>query len=330
MSHREKLVGEICGVEKASAPAGPRRFRMKAYSGKPIERAYGQAVFDCAQMNIPAKLPILLNHDPNAVVGYADTREVTPEGVFLAGVLCSTPEGDRVAKLSDEGFPLTASIGIECDDADSIEHISDGESCSVNGMNLKGPMRVWRGSHLFETSFVTAGPADRSTSAVVLSDEERDVSKEVETAVAEAEKATREKLKQFEDSFPNRPGFGTKAFLAGKTLDQAKLEDAELRASDADARAKAAEEKLAKAPKPADRHPGIGFAGTEREGTVEDLSNLEPDERAKEEWKRDPMIRECFSSVKSLAAWYRAEGSLKNKYALEAAGETLRRNTFGE
>lgn len=313
---------------------------MKAYSGRPIERSYGHVVFDVEKMAMPQKLPILLNHDPEKVVGYADSREVTHEGVFLSGVLCSTPDGERVAKLGDEGFPLTASIGLETE-GDQIESVDRDETCVVNGQTLKGPIKVWRGSHLFETSFVTAGPADRSTSAVVLSDEERDVSKETEKLVAEAEAkgqaATREALKQFEDAFPNRPGYGARAFLEGKTLEQAKLEEKVLAA---DERAKAAEEKLKdaeerakKVPTPQDRHPGLGFSGAEREGgsQVEDLSHLPPDERAKAEWQRDPVIRECFSSEKALAAFYRVEArGIQNKHLINAAAESLVRASLGE
>jgi hypothetical protein len=331
MSKKETLRGDVSVEKLEASKPGPRRFRMKAYSGKPVDRARGKVVFDVEKCSLPQKLPMLVNHDPEKVAGYADGYEKASDGLYLVGVLCSTPDGDRISKLSDEGFPLTGSIGIEAEDLKSIEHVAKGDEVQVNSLKLEGPIEVWRASHLFETSFITAGPADRSTSAVVLSDEERDVAKE--ELVAEAEKAAREKLKQFEDAFPHRPGFGAKAFLDGKTIEQAKLEDADLRVKDAEERAKVAEEKLKKTPAPQDRHPGIGFAGAERDGSQpkEDLSLLPPKERAEAEWKADPRVRECFSSVTALEAFYRVEErGYKNKPAIDRAADAILSASVGE
>lgn len=326
MGHKETLQSQIA-LEKPTTPEAPRRFRMRAYSGAPIERRYGLVAFDVSQIAGFTKLPMLINHDPDKVAAFADGLERAPDGgLDLVGTMVSTEYGKEVVRLSDEGFPYTGSIGIELDG--DVEDVAEGKEVLVNGKNLKGPVRVWRASHLFETSFVTAGPADRNTQAVVLTDEEKIVDKaEREKLLAEQAAATkaaeREELKKFSDAFPGRPGFGASAFLAGKTLEQAKLEEAALQI-------KELTEKLAVADKQP-KSAGIGFAGAEREQARESFDHLEPDARAEAEWKRDPKYRECFSSVKHVAAYFRMEeAGLKNQGVIPQVAAALVRNTVGE
>ena len=69
MAHekRERLSGMVEVLK--GTDAGPRRFRMVANTGAEFLRRYGRAVADLSGMSVPKKLPILLNHDEDAVVG---------------------------------------------------------------------------------------------------------------------------------------------------------------------------------------------------------------------------------------------------------------------
>lgn len=148
------------------AASGQRRFRMVANTGTEFARRYGRTVANLSGMSIPKKLPILLNHDDDDVVGYADRHELTAEGLVLEGVLLTDePAGKRVAALSDSGFPLTASVGVN---VDRVEEVEAGKKARLNGRDFDGPITVWAKSSLFETSVVTANPADKNTSAQVL------------------------------------------------------------------------------------------------------------------------------------------------------------------
>jgi hypothetical protein len=160
----ERLSGS---VEVLKGAGTGRRFRMLAYTGAEITRAYGKAIGDLSGIFMPSKLPILLNHDENAVVGYADRHEVTARGLELSGVILeSEPAGLRIVQLSASGYPLTASIGCT---VERVERVEEGKSVRCNGRDVSGPATVWRKVRLFETSFITANPADKNTTAEALS-----------------------------------------------------------------------------------------------------------------------------------------------------------------
>lgn len=165
---REQLVSGLVELLQVPEREGMRRFRMLAYTGAEFGRLYGQAVIDVAGIECPAKLPILLNHAEGDVVGYATVFTRNAKGLTLEGyVSLSTDAGRQVAVLSDEGFPFTASVGLS---VLSREDVQDGVSVQVNGNEHRGPLQVWRRSKLFETSFITACPADAGTGAAVLSE----------------------------------------------------------------------------------------------------------------------------------------------------------------
>lgn len=143
-----------------------RRFHMKAYTGTDVDRLFGKAIFDLSAVQLPpsGKLPILLNHDENKVVGYADTIQMGDE-IVLSGTLSQATEyGREVAALADDGFPWQASIGIK---VMKWTELPEGETLTVNGRECKGPMYIGSETRLLESSFVPAG-ADHNTRAVAL------------------------------------------------------------------------------------------------------------------------------------------------------------------
>ena len=166
MSNTERLTSSV-SIGKSGS--GPRRFRMLANTGAAFERRYGKTVADLSAMVVPKKLPILLNHDENAVVGYADRHELTSEGLVLHGVFMEhEAAAQRVQTLSDSGFPLTASVGVRDIEMRSVE---EGKSARLNGKDFTGPITVWTKSALYETSVVTANPADMNTAVAALTGE---------------------------------------------------------------------------------------------------------------------------------------------------------------
>lgn len=143
----------------------PRRFDMVAYTGAPVTRAFGSAVFDLSAVELPpgGRLPILLNHDDNQIVGYADQVQVGDQ-ITMSGVICDTEHGRKVAKLADQGFTWQASIGIQVHEWTAVK---EGETVRCNGRDLDGPVYMGSKTRLLEASFVPAG-ADNHTRAVAL------------------------------------------------------------------------------------------------------------------------------------------------------------------
>jgi hypothetical protein len=78
-----------------------------------------------------------------------------------------TDAAREVVVSSKNGFPWQASIG-----ASVVKHefVRDGETATVNGSEVKGPVNVVRQSVLAEISFVDLG-ADGNTSATVLANQ---------------------------------------------------------------------------------------------------------------------------------------------------------------
>jgi phage head maturation protease len=317
---RERLSGK---AEVLEATAGPRRFRMVANTGAEFTRASGLALVDLSGVDVPGKLPILLNHDEDAVVGYADSHELTPEGLVLSGVLLTDePAGERVARLSAAGYPWTASVGVEIN---KVERLAEGQTAKCNGRDVSGPVSVWRRSALFESSFVTANPADKSTSAVALAKEFPMTPTEFEQAHPEAVKAWKDEAAKAEraslmgnlgallTAIPNRPEFVLAQFSEGADVLKAKAALCDVLTAEAvEAKAVAATPAAPSANPVLDAlkakagNPGLGFSGDAREN-AETLASLDPLERAKRELANTPGLRGM--KPEHLAAFYRAEAA---------------------
>jgi hypothetical protein len=320
-----RLVGEAGSVEllKADAAGALRSFRMLAYTGAEIMRWYGRVVVDMDGLTVPKKLPILLNHDANLVAGYATSSEVTGKGLVLTGALLSGEAGPRVAQMSDDGFPLTASIGVNIA---ATEELEAGQSAKCNGKTVEGPLTIWRKASLFETSFVTANPADKSTSAAALTQEKpmkpEEFLKAFPDAVKawkdEAAKAEREalmaRLGELLKAIPGRAEFVLAQFSQGADVLTAKAALCDVLQAEKAEAAKAHAAPSAPAPNPVLEalkqkagNPGVGFDGVAREKAgAEQLGALPPLERAKAEFAKDPQLAK-FTTVEALAACYRAE-----------------------
>lgn len=156
--------------EKVSG--GQRRYAMLAYAGTVADIGFGPFVIDLATLSLPRSAPTLRQHDFDQFVGRADRLAVEDRdgGACLAveGFLFDTDEGQKVARMSDQGAEWQASVGIRFD-LESVEFVDKGATLSINGRTLAGPFLAIRNASLKEVSFVPLG-ADPNTAAVTLAD----------------------------------------------------------------------------------------------------------------------------------------------------------------
>tara|TARA_Y100001954_G_scaffold119941_1_gene129130 strand:- start:716 stop:2881 length:2166 start_codon:yes stop_codon:yes gene_type:complete len=166
---RITLSGDVELVALAeSEDDGPRRFSILAHTGKVIDLGYwGKFIIDLSGIVMSkAKIPALLEHRRNQIVGSIDKSNTDDSGFFVFGAFSKvTRHGRETLALADEGFPWQASIGVR---ALKILQIKEGESHQVNGLTVEGPIDVWLESSVFETSFCPFG-ADDDTAAIAMS-----------------------------------------------------------------------------------------------------------------------------------------------------------------
>jgi len=313
----------------------PRRFRMLAHTGAKIERFFGSMVVDMSGVQAPERgTPILLGHNEHAIAGFADSIELTDEGLVLLGTLSEVTEAGReVAGLSDEGFPWQASVGLQVLIREVIEGGSEGQA---NGETFSGPLEIWRESRLLESSFVVSG-ADSATTAVALSaaqkiaeieaelealqaantDLARDLAaasksaSDFEAALSTAETHTstgdpvsRISLSDYMGAFPaERRLWAAERYAEEITLEAAKASLAdELLAERAEAEAA-----ITVLSDLADetRHPGVGFSGAAEGETETGGANLSPsDQEILREWNADEGIQAEFRwQLSAYLAW---------------------------
>ncbi|WHP06769.1 hypothetical protein QLH32_04670 [Acinetobacter corruptisaponis] len=184
-----------------------RTFSGVAYSGEVITDHWywKQVIFDLDSMQIKGRIPALLEHSSYQRAGAIESHSISHEtGLTVNGILLSNEFGTQVATDSDDGFPWQMSVRIE---PSSIDEIQAGNTVTVNGKLLHGPITVFRGGRIREVSFCALG-ADENTMAVAAShnpnnpQEDTDVT-ELEQAKAALQQAETERdnalneLKQF-------------------------------------------------------------------------------------------------------------------------------------
>ncbi len=140
-----------------------RRFNILGYTGAVIQR-YFRFVIDLSGIRTEKLMPILEEHEVKKKVGIADSIKSEKAGLRLEGYFVDTDEAKEIIRLSDQGWPYQASIGVW---PEAVEEVKSGATVTVNGMELTGPLYVWRKSFVRETSFCVLG-ADGNTGAVAM------------------------------------------------------------------------------------------------------------------------------------------------------------------
>ena len=121
--------------------------RLQARSKEVLDHWYwGRMVHDFEGLEHNDRIKIDYCHDAREILGYCDRFEVSAYGLELAGQVVSASPGDRSAEVAHKarnGVPYEASIefshrGLQ------IEFIPEGRSIEVNGLDLDGPLHVFR------------------------------------------------------------------------------------------------------------------------------------------------------------------------------------------
>lgn len=143
-------------------------FSIRAYGGGRLNLGWGtDFVFDIQGMRHQGALPVLLNHDPNRVVGQADSVEISERAVKMSGRFTANNEAVRdIVEHASNGFKWAASCGW---DPDTFEFVDAESSVKVNGLNHEGPLYVVRASRLVEVSIVPAGADESATTRIAAS-----------------------------------------------------------------------------------------------------------------------------------------------------------------
>lgn len=150
--------------------AGPRRFRIVAYTGAPIRQGWSRepVIIDLAGMTLPPTVPIVMGHDYalGSILGQGVPSVQGGQLVVEGEILADSETARQVLALAERGYQWQASVG-----ADVGRHLkfNEDQATTVNGQTVTGPVRVVRASTLRETSFVTLG-ADRSTAISIAAD----------------------------------------------------------------------------------------------------------------------------------------------------------------
>lgn len=160
-------------IAAAEGESKLKKFSITAYTGTAMRLGFGYPmVVDLAGMSIAGEsLPILKDHDPTKIVGHTDASDKSLKRLKLTGIVSGVGEAaQEVLALGANGFPWQASIGAAIE---QVEFVEKGETVTVNGRSIAGPVYVARKSTLRETSFVAIG-ADAGTSGRIAANNQQE------------------------------------------------------------------------------------------------------------------------------------------------------------
>lgn len=201
-----------------------RTFSGVAYSGEVITDHWywKQVIFDLDSMQIKGRIPALLEHSSYQRAGAIESHSISYEsGLTVSGILLSNEFGAQVASDSDDGFPWQMSVRIE---PSSIDEIQAGNTVTVNGKLLHGPITVFRGGRIREVSFCALG-ADENTMAVAASHNPNNPQEDTDVTELEQAKAALQQAENERDNALNE----LKQFKADKRNDDISALEKELK-----------------------------------------------------------------------------------------------------
>lgn len=173
-------VNLVCAAANESDGEKKRpTFKIDAYSGRPLMLAdwYNPIIIDLAGLRANQNTSVVLDHDTTQIVGQSTVVENDGKKLKLSGVITGDldDKNDPAAKVvghARRGFIWKASIGAR---AEKIEFVDEGQSATVNGRTVKGPILIARSAVLNEVSFLAAG-ADETARAQIAASAAGDVS----------------------------------------------------------------------------------------------------------------------------------------------------------
>jgi hypothetical protein len=113
-------------------------------------------IIDLDTTTVNAPMQALSEHNRDACVGVIDTATKTNK-LVVSGRLFSDiagSQGEKIALLAQRGVPYQISVGLY---HYAEEYIGRGQSVTVNGKTVEGPVTVLRNGRVRECSIVTLG-----------------------------------------------------------------------------------------------------------------------------------------------------------------------------
>lgn len=152
-------------VTSATDANAPRQFSGVANSGKPFSYGGQRVMVDLSDLEYHSTVPALLEHERSKRAGFG-VLSVENHQLMIRGTLLQNEYGQQVADDADAGFPWQMSAHVI---AGSEDRLNDGETRTINGQSITGPITILRKCKIPEVSFTPTG-VDSETSAVILSD----------------------------------------------------------------------------------------------------------------------------------------------------------------
>lgn len=138
-----------------------------AYSGGPMQQWWSNTpvYIDLAGLAIRAQIPLLYNHynSPTSRLGVL-TASIADNALKIVGGIDPDAEGAKKLIAAGKKIPWQLSVGAQIE---KLERVDSGESATVNGRTVTGPVVIARKATLTETSIVAVG-ADAQTHLNIL------------------------------------------------------------------------------------------------------------------------------------------------------------------
>lgn len=151
---------------EAGQPAKRPTFKIRAYNGDALVVGdyYYPVVVDLSGLEAANSVPILLDHDPQAIVGQANEVKIAAKSIDLSGVITGEDDySQKVITHAKNGFKWGASIGVM---PSKVERVENGATAQANGKTFKGPINIVRAGRLRETSILSIGADHTATTTI--------------------------------------------------------------------------------------------------------------------------------------------------------------------
>ena len=159
--------GEDADIEAGDGKGKLPSFRGNAYTGAAMRPGgwWGKVIIDLAGVKVPSQhRPVLRQHDHEKIVGHTTAVKVTKDGIRVEGVFSGEKQHvEKVTTPAKNGFKWQLSVGAN---PVRTEYLEAGETTTVNGREVTGPLTISKETELGEISFVPLG-ADQDTSVSV-------------------------------------------------------------------------------------------------------------------------------------------------------------------
>lgn len=162
---------EIIAGESGEGGKKTPTFRIVAYNGGELRtaeyiRKFGKpVVIDLAGLSYSPNITANMDHDSTQRVGHVTDKTNDGRQLILAGLVSGTgPAAREVVDNAALSYPWQASV--EAIPTAPLEEVRAGQSVTVNGRTIVGPVLIARKSRLYGVAFLARG-ADETTSVSI-------------------------------------------------------------------------------------------------------------------------------------------------------------------